>query len=62
MVPKGYRERIRKYFTIYMYVFFYPKLNKLVRGKVHGVAVSVYNSPIHMQVEKVKFRNNCSLK
>ena len=52
MVPKGNRERMCKYVTIY------PKLNRVVHGVVHGVGygvvVSVFNSPIHMHVLKIK--------
>ena len=49
MVPKGNRERMCKYVTIY------PQLSRVVHGVVdgvvYGVAVRVVNSPIHMKGE-----------
>ena len=54
MVPKGNRERMCKYFTIY------PQLSRVVHGVVdgvvYGVVVRVVNSPIHMHVQKMKFQ------
>ena len=54
MVLKGNRERMCKYVTIY------PQLNRVVHGVVdgvvYGVAVRVFNFPIHMHVQKMKFQ------
>ena len=49
MVPKCNRDCMCKYVTIY------PQLSRVVHGVVEGVAVRVFNSPIHMHVQEMKF-------
>ena len=50
MVPECNRDCMCKYVTIY------PQLSRVVHGVVEGVAVRVFNSPIRMHVQKMKFK------